>query len=103
VICRAGALTLSELTATGSPAILVPYPHATDDHQSKNAQALVDVEAALLVEDRALKQTDITGMIRELLDDEERLTRMSLAARSLGRTNAAEDIVQRIMEFMGWR
>lgn len=103
VICRAGALTLAELTASGRPAILIPYPHAADDHQTKNAQTLVDAGAAVMVADGELAGFDLAGTIRELLDDDERLTQMTLASSALGRRNVAEEIVQRIFEYMDWR
>lgn len=103
VICRSGALTLAELTASGRPAILIPFPHATEDHQTTNAQALVDAGAALLIKDSNLPETDLPGMIYELLNDEGQLTQMTLASSELGRSNAAQVIVQRIFEYMGWR
>jgi UDP-N-acetylglucosamine--N-acetylmuramyl-(pentapeptide) pyrophosphoryl-undecaprenol N-acetylglucosamine transferase len=103
VLCRAGALTLSELTATAKPAILIPYPHATDDHQTKNAKTLVDAGAAILVPDSELAEFPLVKTVDELLADEMRLLQMGMAAGSLGHRNAAEQIIQRIFEFMDWR
>ncbi len=103
VVCRAGALTLSEVTAAGKPSIVVPYPHATDDHQTKNAQALVDADAAILVEDNKLPELNLVSLVKQLLVDEAKLMQMGMAARGLGRVGAAESIVQRIYEYMGWR
>jgi UDP-N-acetylglucosamine--N-acetylmuramyl-(pentapeptide) pyrophosphoryl-undecaprenol N-acetylglucosamine transferase len=103
VICRSGALTLAEVTASGRPAILIPFPHATEDHQTTNAQVLVDAGAALVIKDSDLASSDLAGIIYELLGDEGRLTEMTLASSELGRSNAAQVIVQRIFEYMGWR
>lgn len=103
VVCRAGALTLAELTAAGKPALLIPYPHATDDHQTKNAQALVDAGAAEIIADKDLPEFDLAARIDALLNDSMKLLQMSMASSSLGRKDAAESIVQRICEYMGWR
>jgi UDP-N-acetylglucosamine--N-acetylmuramyl-(pentapeptide) pyrophosphoryl-undecaprenol N-acetylglucosamine transferase len=93
VVCRAGAITLAELTAVGRPAILIPYPFAADDHQQRNAQVLANAGAALV-----FRQDDIDGprlaqAIRDLLDDRDRLGRMQDAMRGLARPDAAADIV----------
>ena len=103
VVCRAGALTLSEITAAGKPAIVIPYPHATDDHQTKNAQSLVDADAAILVKDEQLTDLNLVSLIKQLMEDDPKLMQMGMAAKGLGRKGAAEAIVQRIYEFMGWR
>ena len=69
VICRAGATTLAELTASGRPAILVPLPTATDDHQRKNAEVLGRAGAALVIEERELDGARLAGAIAELIAD----------------------------------
>ncbi len=103
VLSRAGALTLAEITATGKPAILVPFPYATDDHQTKNAQALEQAGAAMIIKDSQLSDLNLTGLISQLLKDDDKLSSMSMASQSLGRRDAAAAIVQRIFEYMGWR
>lgn len=103
ILCRAGALTLAEVTAAGKAAIVVPFPHATDDHQTKNAEALVDAGGAMLVKDSQLADLNLVSLISQLLKDESKLMSMSMASGSLGRKGAAEAIVQRIFEYMGWR
>lgn len=97
VICRSGALTLAELAAGGVPAILVPYPHAVDDHQTKNAQAMVDAGAASLVAegDEFVKRL---GAAFEAINDRARLLRMATAARSLAKVDAARRIADACME-----
>lgn len=88
VICRAGALTLAELAAAGVPAILVPYPHAVDDHQTRNAEAMVAAGAARLVAegDEFVKRL---GATFEEIGDRARLLNMAQAARSLAKPDAA--------------
>jgi len=99
IVCRAGASTVSELCAAGRPAILVPYPHATNDHQRYNAESLVQAGAASLLPDDQLEQLGAT--IAQLLDDPSRLTRMAQAARDLARpqaTAAIADVAEGFLE-----
>lgn len=93
VVCRAGASTLSELTAAGRPAILIPYPHAADDHQRHNAESMAKVGAARVVTDAELGDGRLAGVLEELLADRAALRRMGAAARQLGRPDAARRIV----------
>lgn len=90
VVCRAGATTLAELTAIGVPALLVPYPHATDDHQTKNARALVESGASLMCADDDVEGEGFAEMLLGLLDDGARRAEMRELTRKLGRVNAAE-------------
>jgi len=93
VICRAGATTLAELTACGRPAILIPFPFATGDHQTANARALADAGAARLLPQSEMSAAGLAEIIRELLDAPEKLAQMAKQARSLGRPGAAEKIL----------
>jgi UDP-N-acetylglucosamine--N-acetylmuramyl-(pentapeptide) pyrophosphoryl-undecaprenol N-acetylglucosamine transferase len=95
-VCRAGAMTIAELTACGVPAILVPYPHATHDHQTVNARGLAERGAAEMVPDKELKGEDLARRIIQLFQDEPRLRRMARNARAFSRTNAAERLVASI-------
>ncbi|WP_027369128.1 undecaprenyldiphospho-muramoylpentapeptide beta-N-acetylglucosaminyltransferase [Desulfocurvibacter africanus] len=88
VICRAGATTLSELTVAGKPSVLVPFPHATHDHQSLNAQALAERGAAVMVSERKLAETGLFTIIQPLLEPE-RLMEMGRSAAMLGMPDAA--------------
>ena len=97
VVCRAGATTLAELTARGRPSILVPLPTATDDHQRKNAQALVRQGAALMVEQRELTGDRLAAELLGLAADHERRRRMGDAARTLARPDAARVIVDKVV------
>lgn len=100
VICRAGALTVAELSAAGKPAILVPYPHAVDDHQTANAQALSDAGAAILVQQTELTETWLVAQLQELIAQPERLEAMQEAARGSAKLDALERIVAVCDEFL---
>jgi len=101
VICRAGALTISELAAVGVASILVPYPFAVDDHQTVNARYLVDSGAALLLPQNKLDEQALGEIIRRLANDRERLLEMANAARSLGRPQATQMVANLCQEVMG--
>jgi UDP-N-acetylglucosamine--N-acetylmuramyl-(pentapeptide) pyrophosphoryl-undecaprenol N-acetylglucosamine transferase len=98
-VCRAGAVTCAELTATGTPAVLVPLPGAPADHQTKNAEALAGAGAGVLVTDADLAAPDLLPRtLDELLGDDDRRAGMERAARALGRPDAAArvaDLVDR--------
>ena len=98
VICRAGALTLAELAAAGLGAILMPFPYAVDDHQTRNADGFVAVGAAELVQDRDFDPSRFAGMLERLLRDPEKRLAMANAARTLAKPDAADVIAQRCME-----
>lgn len=93
VMCRAGATTLAELTALGKASILVPYPFAADDHQRANAEVLVAGAAAVMVLDRELTADAVTTVVMGLATDREQLQAMGAAARTLGRPDAAQQVV----------
>jgi len=92
VVARAGATTCAELTAVGLPAILVPYPYATDDHQRRNAEVLVRAGAAEMILDAALDGERLGTALRLLLEDAGRRETMAARARALGRPDAAERV-----------
>ena len=101
VVSRAGATTLAELTAAGKAAVLIPLPTATDDHQRKNAEALVRRGAAELLEQSALTGESLAGRIVSLLADDARLVAMRAAARSAARPDAAKRIADAIERLAG--
>jgi UDP-N-acetylglucosamine--N-acetylmuramyl-(pentapeptide) pyrophosphoryl-undecaprenol N-acetylglucosamine transferase len=98
VVCRAGALTLAELAVVGLGAILLPFPHAVDDHQTKNAEGFVAAGAAELVQDRDFDATRFAGMLERLLRDPVKRLAMASAARALAKPDAADVIAQRCLE-----
>ncbi|HVL67148.1 MAG TPA: undecaprenyldiphospho-muramoylpentapeptide beta-N-acetylglucosaminyltransferase [Vicinamibacterales bacterium] len=97
VICRAGATTLSELTAAGRPAVLIPLPTAADDHQRKNAEVLRAAGAAEVVEQKDLTGARLADLIVRLTADRARLVAMAAAARRLAKPDAARVIVDRAL------
>jgi UDP-N-acetylglucosamine--N-acetylmuramyl-(pentapeptide) pyrophosphoryl-undecaprenol N-acetylglucosamine transferase len=97
-VCRAGALTLAELTAAGLGAVLVPFPHAVDDHQTRNAEALVAIGAAVVMQERELDVQILAQQLESLLADRQRLLAMAEAARTLAKPDAAQVIARACME-----
>lgn len=95
-ICRAGALTIAELAAAGVPAVLVPFPHAVDDHQTANARFLVEAGAAWLEPEAELTPERLAARLQGLSREE--LTAMAGKARALARPDAVERVVQACLE-----
>lgn len=100
VICRAGALTIAELAAAGVASILVPYPHAVDDHQTANARFLEQGGAALLLPQNKLNATVLADLLRELMNNRQRLLSMAMAARQQARVSATDDVAALCMQAM---
>jgi UDP-N-acetylglucosamine--N-acetylmuramyl-(pentapeptide) pyrophosphoryl-undecaprenol N-acetylglucosamine transferase len=92
LICRSGASTVAEVTASGKPAIFVPFPRAADDHQKRNAEALERAGAAIMLEESSLSRESLVDAVRKLFGESSRLEEMSDAARKLSHPNAARDI-----------
>jgi len=101
VVARAGATTLAELCAIGRPSILIPFPFAADDHQTKNAKALEDQEASICIRESELEVDSLGELIQGLLDDPARRQAMARAARNHGRPDAAAAIVDDMMDWIG--
>jgi UDP-N-acetylglucosamine--N-acetylmuramyl-(pentapeptide) pyrophosphoryl-undecaprenol N-acetylglucosamine transferase len=97
-VCRAGAVTVSELAAAGVPSVLVPWPGAADDHQTGNARAMEAVGAAVLLPDAQCDGARLVAVAGELLADPDRLTMMSQAARSVARPDAADRLADLVDE-----
>jgi UDP-N-acetylglucosamine--N-acetylmuramyl-(pentapeptide) pyrophosphoryl-undecaprenol N-acetylglucosamine transferase len=91
-VCRAGAMTIAELQAAGLGAILVPLPVATDDHQTKNAEAMVSIGAARVLQERDLTADTLSACIAELTADRDRLLKMAQAARRARVIDAAAQV-----------
>jgi UDP-N-acetylglucosamine--N-acetylmuramyl-(pentapeptide) pyrophosphoryl-undecaprenol N-acetylglucosamine transferase len=100
VICRAGALTISELAAVGVGAVLVPFPAAVDDHQTFNAQFLVREGAAVLIADRDLTAEHLAATLKELCAGRGKLLAMAERARLVARPRAAEELAAACLEQM---
>jgi len=100
VICRAGALTVSELAAAGVASILVPFPHAVDDHQSRNAEFLVEAGAAEMMPEAGCTADSLAADLGRLLGNQPGLVRMASAARSLSIPDSAERVAALCKEFL---
>ena len=102
IISRAGAIAITELCIVGKPVILVPSPNVAEDHQTKNAMALVDVNAALLVKDREAK-TDLWMAIETLIKDKYLAEEFALNVKKLEKPQAAEAIVDEVFKLVSYR
>jgi UDP-N-acetylglucosamine--N-acetylmuramyl-(pentapeptide) pyrophosphoryl-undecaprenol N-acetylglucosamine transferase len=100
VICRAGALTISELAAAGVGSILVPFPAATDDHQTRNAAFLVGEGAAIMIAERELTAEGLAGQLVALCSGRGRLIAMAERARALAKPRAAQDLADACVELV---
>ncbi len=101
VVARAGAVTIAEITAIGRAAVLVPFPHAADDHQMKNALALARTGAAACVAQKAADPVRLAGEIERLLGDESARRAMADASRAHGRPSAGRDVAADFLALSG--
>lgn len=100
VICRAGALTVSEVAAAGVAAVFVPFPHAVDDHQTRNAEYLAERGAALLLPEAGLDAQHLADTLRGLLSDRSRQVEMATRARASAVPDAAGRVADVCQEFL---
>ncbi|HVP42144.1 MAG TPA: undecaprenyldiphospho-muramoylpentapeptide beta-N-acetylglucosaminyltransferase [Terriglobales bacterium] len=103
LLCRSGASTVAEVAAAGKPAIFVPFPHAADDHQRRNAEAFERAGAAVLIPEAELNAQRLTEAITSLLNDRPRLASMSQASRALAHPDAARQIAALAARLAGWQ
>jgi UDP-N-acetylglucosamine--N-acetylmuramyl-(pentapeptide) pyrophosphoryl-undecaprenol N-acetylglucosamine transferase len=96
VVCRAGAITVAEIAVAGVASVLVPFPHAVDDHQTANARFLADAGAAILLPQKEFSAERLAELLGEL--GRERLCEMAKHARLLGRPDATEAVARACME-----
>jgi len=101
IVCRAGAITASEIAAAGRAAIFIPFGHATDSHQLRNAQEMTKSGAGRVIVENELTADRLASEIFSLLDDPTEIGEIATNARKLGRPNAARDIVNLIEEVAG--
>jgi UDP-N-acetylglucosamine--N-acetylmuramyl-(pentapeptide) pyrophosphoryl-undecaprenol N-acetylglucosamine transferase len=100
VVCRAGALTVSELAVMGCPAILVPLPQAIDDHQTANARSLTDRQAAILLRQADMSEDSLADAIAGCLSQPQRLSVMAAASRAAASPDAAVRVSDRVEELI---
>ena len=103
LICRAGATSIAEITAGGKASLLIPFPFAVNDHQTKNAELLARAGAAELIPEKGLEGQMLAARIERLMSHREEIGCMEKAAASLGNTRAAADIVDACLEMVGSR
>ena len=100
VICRSGALTVSELAAAGVAAVLVPFPHAVDDHQTRNAEFLVEAGAAVLMPEAGNNAQSLAAILDPLMADREKLLSMAEKARSVSVPDSADRVARLCLEYL---
>ena len=99
IVSRAGALSISELTIVGKPVILIPSPNVAEDHQTKNAMALVKEEAAILITDEEAPEK-LIDKVMEILGDEKHMLHLGKNIKRLALINATEKIVDEIEKLL---
>lgn len=97
IISRAGAMALAEITFCGKPSILIPFPGATADHQTKNAEGLVQAGAAIHLPENELSPTRLVDEVKKILATKQTHEEMGLNAKSISFKNSSEKIVQQIL------
>jgi UDP-N-acetylglucosamine--N-acetylmuramyl-(pentapeptide) pyrophosphoryl-undecaprenol N-acetylglucosamine transferase len=100
LICRAGASTIAEIAAAGRPALLIPFPHAADDHQRHNARTLEAQGAAVLLDQERTSGSALARTVVALVSDRPRLARMAEKCAALGRPDAADQIIDLMEEIV---
>ena len=100
VLCRAGAMTIAELAASGSASILVPYPHAVDDHQTANANFLVERRAAVLLPQQEFTSAAVCELLQRFAENRGLALQMAHAARGCAVTDAADTVARLCLEVM---
>jgi UDP-N-acetylglucosamine--N-acetylmuramyl-(pentapeptide) pyrophosphoryl-undecaprenol N-acetylglucosamine transferase len=98
VVCRAGALTVSEVAAAGLPAVFVPFPHAVDDHQTRNAEFLVEQGAAVLLPEAVSGPRELADLLAALLQDRARRLDMAVRARAAAMPDSADRVAALCLE-----
>ena len=98
IVCRSGALTLAEITVCGKPSILIPFQFAAGDHQKKNAESLVNHNAAHILDEKTLTPKLLLHNIMNLIHNEDKLEKMGNSSSDLGRPFATNTIVDHILE-----
>jgi UDP-N-acetylglucosamine--N-acetylmuramyl-(pentapeptide) pyrophosphoryl-undecaprenol N-acetylglucosamine transferase len=101
LVCRSGASTVAEVTAAGKPSIFIPFPRAADDHQRRNAEAIVAGGAALMIAQTDLTAERLAQTVTELLSSPQRLKEMSIRARALAHADAAGRMARMVAELAG--
>lgn len=99
-ICRAGAMTIAELAIAGVPAIFIPYPYAVDDHQRANAEYVVNVGGATMINDGVLNKDNLRAELSSLIEDAQTLHAMQKNIRTIAKPNATKVVAEACMEWV---
>lgn len=99
VICRAGALTVSEIAAAGKMAVFIPFPHAVDDHQTANANYLVKQDAAVILQQKDFSKETINNLLRPYLSDKSKIATMAARAKHAGKDDATKQVANYCIQF----
>ncbi|MGM0596017.1 MAG: undecaprenyldiphospho-muramoylpentapeptide beta-N-acetylglucosaminyltransferase [Myxococcota bacterium] len=102
VLCRAGATTIAELTIAGLPAIFIPFPYATDNHQEYNARSLEKEGAARCMTENELTASKLAELIKNLIEDPAKLKQMSVAMATRANLNATVKIKNELLQMINW-
>jgi UDP-N-acetylglucosamine--N-acetylmuramyl-(pentapeptide) pyrophosphoryl-undecaprenol N-acetylglucosamine transferase len=94
IVSRSGASTVAEIAAAGKPSVFVPFPKAADDHQRRNAEAMQNVGAAVMLEERDLTSVKLADAVGDILSNPVKMKAMSVAARGMAHPNATRDIAE---------
>lgn len=100
IICRAGAMTIAEISIVGIPAVLIPYPYAVDDHQSANARYLSEQNLAILIQESEMTETSLLQAIEELSKSSEYLNELTVKIRKMGKPKATQMVAEKCLEVM---
>jgi UDP-N-acetylglucosamine--N-acetylmuramyl-(pentapeptide) pyrophosphoryl-undecaprenol N-acetylglucosamine transferase len=103
IVARAGAVTVAEIAAVGRASLLVPFPHAADDHQAKNAMSLASLGGAICIRQEAADEVRLGTELTLLFEEDERRTTMALAAREHGHPHAAHEVARDLLALAGIR
>lgn len=101
VLCRSGALTVSELSVIGVASILIPFPHAAENHQYYNAKTLENIEAGIIIEEKDLTTEILISKINELMSQKEKLKTMGENAKKIGKPDAIKKVEEEIKKILG--
>lgn len=100
LITRAGAMTITELSLSGKPAILIPFPYASENHQLYNAKVLEEKGASIIIEEKDLNEDDLYIKISDIINDDEKLKIMGKNARDIAILNVEEKIYSEIKKIV---
>ena len=100
VVCRSGALTISEVTTCGKPSILIPFAAAAGNHQMRNAETLYQAGASIIIKEKDLSSEKLFNNVNYLINNENTLKKMSVAAKTLSKPDATKEITDHVIDMV---